>query len=152
MRTTLPSEFLKDWADFLWISSVQRWCKFITFSPKISKKQSHSHCFSTLVVHILAKNSHLFVFPLFTLKNGCYTNSKFWQKFGRKEFSYNLNTIINCLSSDHKIFPNIIQAFFVNFSIFPQHWTALIHRKSRLISSERALISAGILTMLWIIT
>ena len=149
-RNFSETTLLQSWSALIFSESalVQCWSKFITFSSKIYRN-SLFHTVFNFTSSFFVENFFSIVFPFFVTcsqvmvkKNGCYTNSNFWQKFGWKEFSYNLNTLIPCLFGDHIIFPNTIRAFFDSFSILS---AALIDRKSELIRS-------GLLRILWINT
>ena len=96
------------------------------FYQLIFLKTPYFSCFS--VVHVMCSHE--------VMKNCCYTNSNFWRSFGWKEFFYNLNTLIHCLFGGLRLYDPF--CWFFNFST--QRWAALIHRKSRLINSETALL------------
>ena len=154
--------------DFLRISVAQRWSKFITLLPEVSKKvlfarflhtirsfnwkTQYSSCIFVIQVkcsHGVVKKDLLHHFEFLT---------KFWL-----EFFHSLNTLNHCLFGDHNIFPNTTPPFPVNFLlILPsaeqtwiienQGWSALKQLWSSLVflmSSETALIIAGVSYVLW---
>ena len=160
-RATLQIEIFRDYqplysAGLLWNSVVQRWSDFVTFLLEYQKSQWALHDFTNLSPHFCCKQTHFSWLSVMqvtcshgVLKKSLLQQWEFLTKFWLERNFLQLEDF-NALSSRwpcylHKHFKRPFRRCFESF-----FFTALINWKPGLISSEKALISAGVFHKIWI--